>query len=791
MSLDNKFFSNIFIILEPIVLNVPIHIPLEDDLTFPEVIDYMVLNFHFVINILLLSYIILVLFNNMFSFSIKFYISTKFFNSQSTPLFHRDHYKVKDKVITRLLKLFGVLKKNILVYQAADNLLAVCFLLYFTFYFNFITYQNLYTFEYISDMLNWNFSKWISYSFDSINFGFILDNLSLLMLIVVLTISTLVHYYSIDYMAADPRLLTFLKYLSGFTLAMVFLVTANNLALLFLGWEGVGIFSYLLIGFWYTRTLALKASLKAVIVNRIGDAALIIATAITLQYFGTIEFKKLENLINYTFDFKLVNFSINFFFFDVSIISVICFFFLIAAVGKSAQFGLHTWLPDAMEGPTPVSALIHAATMVTAGVYLVVRMSFFFELSDVIRNAVLLIGSLTALFGSLAACYQFDIKRIIAFSTCSQLGYMFLACGLSAYNLAMFHLFIHAFFKALLFLCAGSIIHSIGDEQDIRKMGGLFNYLPITYTGLCIGFFSLAGLPFTSGFFSKDTIIELALCKRTIPGAYAYICASIGAFCTAFYSFWFFYQVIFKTTKISWIVLSKTSEHGENILNVILILSIITIFIGGITKNPLTTPTSFLFFNDCIFVKNYNFYFNFFEDFLNFFKFTHSYSFNYLKIILLATPFFGISISILIYWHTNLFNNFDWIHDYSVCLESLSDKPYQNIWLSDLDEIDDHHSFFSPISAFYFQKFFENKGYTDLIYNNYLVKPILYFSYEISFKQLDRGWLEFFLVKVPIYITFFFGKIFNQSFGTLKLNFLPAIFFIFTTLIYAFYYVFN
>ena len=248
---------------------------------------------------------------------------------------------------------------------------------------------------------------------------------------------------------------------------MVVLVTANNLALLFIGWEGVGIFSYLLIGFWYTRTLALKASLKAVIVNRIGDAALVLASALALHYFGTIEFKKLQIIALYLFDFKIENFVINFNFFTIPVVTVIALFLLIAAIGKSAQFGLHTWLPDAMEGPTPVSALIHAATMVTAGVYLVVRLSFFFEISDVIRNATLIVGSFTALFGSLTACFQYDIKSIIAFSTCSQLGYMFLACGLSAYNLAMFHLFIHAFFKALLFLCAGSVIHSIGDEQDI------------------------------------------------------------------------------------------------------------------------------------------------------------------------------------------------------------------------------------------------------------------------------------------------------------------------------------
>lgn len=611
------------------------------------------------------------------------------------------------------------------------------------------------------------------------------------MLVVVLTISALVHYYSIDYMATDPRLLTFLKYLSGFTLAMVILVTANNLALLFLGWEGVGIFSYLLIGFWYTRTLALKASLKAVIVNRVGDIALIIAIALTLHYFGTIEFKKLETLILYMFTYKSTVISIKFLYFDISIITLICFFLLIAAIGKSAQFGLHTWLPDAMEGPTPVSALIHAATMVTAGVYLVVRTSFLFELSDVIRNAVLIIGSFTALFGSITACYQYDIKRIIAFSTCSQLGYMFLACGLSAYNLAMFHLFIHAFFKALLFLCAGSVIHSIGDEQDIRKMGGLFNYLPITYTGLCIGFFSLAGLPFTSGFFSKDTIIELAMTKRTIPGAYAYICATIGAWCTAFYSFRFFYQVIFKSTKISRTILMKVSEHGTFMLNVIFILTIITIFIGGFTKNPLTSPFSFILFNDSIFIRDYNFYFNIYENFLKFYVLIHEYNFHYFKIVLFITPFFGISLSLLIYWYFDLYNSFDRIYEYSVCHDSSSLEPYTNTWESDLDEIDDHQKFQSFFTPFFFQKFFENKGYTDLIYNSFIVKPILNFSYEISFKQLDRGWLEYFFVKTPTYISFFISKNLNQSFGTLKMNFLPALFFVLTILLYIFYLIFN
>jgi NADH-quinone oxidoreductase subunit L len=269
-------------------------------------------------------------------------------------------------------------------------------------------------------------------------------------------------------MATDPRLLTFLKYLSGFTAAMLVLVTANNYVLMFMGWEGVGIFSYLLIGFWYTRTLALKASLKAVIVNKIGDVALLIAIGLMLHYFGTTNFLHLKILITYLVEYKINAFDLIFFpEFKVNLISLISFFLLIAAVGKSAQFGLHTWLPDAMEGPTPVSALIHAATMVTAGVYLIVRSSFLFELSETIQDCVLVIGAFTALFGSAVACFQYDIKKIIAFSTCSQIGYMFLACGLSAYNVAMFHLFTHAFFKALLFLCAGSIIHAISDEQDI------------------------------------------------------------------------------------------------------------------------------------------------------------------------------------------------------------------------------------------------------------------------------------------------------------------------------------
>jgi len=430
----------------------------------------------------------------------------------------------------------------LIVIQLANRLF-LCFLIslliIINFYFN-TTIINSFAFyhtNYINLILNFNLIKWIPYFFDYICIGFSIDNLSLIMILIVITISMMVHYYSLDYMYDDPRVFSFMKYLSGFTLAMLFLVTSNNYTFLFLGWEGVGIFSYLLIGFWYTRTLALKASIKAVIVNKIGDIALLIALGLMLWNFGTTDFQKLNLLISYLVNVKKEIIYIQIATCKISLFTLISIFLLIAAIGKSAQFGLHTWLPDAMEGPTPVSALIHAATMVTAGVYLIVRSSFIFELSDLSKNLVIIIGGFTALYGSIIACFQYDIKKIIAFSTCSQIGYMFLACGLSAYHMAMFHLFTHAFFKALLFLCAGSIIHSISDQQDIRKMGGLFKIMPITFSGISIGLISLMGFPFTSGFFSKDSIIELAYAHNSFIGYYGFSCALLGAFFTAFYCY--------------------------------------------------------------------------------------------------------------------------------------------------------------------------------------------------------------------------------------------------------------
>lgn len=761
LSLDFFYPRNIFIFSSDFFA-----LSFEEDLQM--LCEFVTLFIHQILVAIVLLTILVGLLRNMFEFSFRNFMVHWVFDFQCIPFYNTDYPVWQWSELGT--KFFRDRRYNWwvnLAYFAADNLLIILFGVFTLVLFNSLVYYNYINVGIpgvcMTANLNFNFIKWITFKYSYIFFGFIIDSLSLLMLVVVLTISTLVHYYSIDYMANDPWLLTFLKYLSGFTLAMVVLITANNFALLFMGWEGVGIFSYLLIGFWYTWTLALKASLKAVIVNRIGDVALIIASGLVLHFFGTIDFVNLSFLLNYIAENKLVLVGLNFSYFDVSLVTLICFFLLIAAVGKSAQFGLHTWLPDAMEGPTPVSALIHAATMVTAGVYLIVWTSFIFEQSEIVRNLTLILGAFTALFGSITACYQHDIKWIIAFSTCSQLGYMFLACGLSAYNLAMFHLFIHAFFKALLFLCAGSVIHSIGDEQDIWKMGGLLHYLPITYIGLCIGFFSLAGLPFTSGFFSKDTIIELALTKRTTPALYAYVCGSLGAWFTAFYSFRFFYFVVFWETRIARSILINAYEHGINMLNVLAILAVTTIFIGGITKNPLTTPFSFIFFSDSILVQNYNFYFSFYEFFIDFYEVVHEYVFNYLKWILLFIPIFGAYTSLCYYWYAT---PYPWIDVLFDAARQYDDKKNY----SDVN--------FGEYTDEAFNKFFEFKGTTDEIYNRWIVKPVISFSYQISYQFLDWGWLEFFFIKLPSLFCLFFSKILNQNFGTLRMNFLPALFFI-------------
>jgi len=357
------------------------------------------------------------------------------------------------------------------------------------------------------------------------------DSLSAVMLVVVTTVSSMVHLYAIGYMHHDPHKQRFMSYLSAFTFFMLMLVTSDNLLQLFFGWEGVGLCSYLLIGFWYQKESACKAAIKAFVVNRVGDLAFALGIYATYVTFNSIEFADIFNSLAHHKDDVMRVFGV-----EYKSVDVICILLFLGAMGKSAQFGLHVWLPDAMEGPTPVSALIHAATMVTAGVFLVARFSMLFEYSEIARLMVTYVGAFTCLFAATIAITQNDIKRIIAYSTCSQLGYMFFACGVSAYSAGVFHLMTHATFKALLFLSAGAVIHAMQDEQDIRKMGGIWKKIPFTYTMFWVGSLALAGIFPFAGYFSKDAILEAAYASGTESGRFAFWMGTAAAFLTAFYS---------------------------------------------------------------------------------------------------------------------------------------------------------------------------------------------------------------------------------------------------------------
>jgi NADH-quinone oxidoreductase subunit L len=365
-----------------------------------------------------------------------------------------------------------------------------------------------------------------------------IDPLTVVMLVVVTTVSALVHLYSIGYMADDPYKPRFFAFLSFFTFAMLALVTADNLAQLFFGWEGVGLASYLLIGFWFHKPEANAAAIKAFLVNRVGDFGFALGVFAVFVLTGSITFDAVFAQAP-----SLVGKNFHFLSWDFDALTVICVLLFIGAMGKSAQFLLHTWLPDAMEGPTPVSALIHAATMVTAGVFMVARLSPLFELSPDAKTFVILIGATTAMFAATVGLVQNDIKRIVAYSTCSQLGYMFVAMGSGAYSIGMFHLFTHAFFKALLFLGCGSVIIAMHHEQDIRKMGGLWRKIPFTYLTMLIGTLALTGFPFTAGFFSKDAIIEADDVVKGTVASYGFLMTVGAAALTSFYS----WRLIFKT----------------------------------------------------------------------------------------------------------------------------------------------------------------------------------------------------------------------------------------------------
>ena len=422
-------------------------------------------------------------------------------------------------------------------------------------------------------------ASWINSGSLNVNWSIKIDALSSVMLVVVTLISSLVHIYSIGYMSHDPHKPRFMAYLSLFTFAMLTLVTSDNFLQLFFGWEGVGLCSYFLIGFWFKKDSANAAAIKAFIVNRVGDFGFALGIFLIFYLFGTVNYNEVFLLIPETLDQEIYFLGIN-----LKSIDLICILLFMGAMGKSAQFLLHTWLPDAMEGPTPVSALIHAATMVTAGVFLVVRCSPIFEYSQIALNIICIVGMTTAFFAATVALVQNDIKKIIAYSTCSQLGYMFFAAGIGAYNVAIFHLFTHAFFKALLFLGAGSVIHSLNNEQDIRKMGGIWRKLPYSWGLMIVGTLALSGFPFFSGFYSKEAIIEFAYLKGNTLGYYVVAIGIFTALLTAIYSWRLIFKTFHGTYENKELKIDSIHESPYVMLVPLIVLAIGSIFAGFFFK---------------------------------------------------------------------------------------------------------------------------------------------------------------------------------------------------------------
>ncbi len=422
-------------------------------------------------------------------------------------------------------------------------------------------------------------ASWLHSGSLNVNWSIKIDALSAVMLVVVTLISSLVHIYSIGYMSQDPHKPRFMAYLSLFTFAMLTLVTSDNFLQLFFGWEGVGLCSYFLIGFWYKKDSANSAAIKAFIVNRVGDFGFALGIFLIFYLFGTVNYNEVFQQIPQNLNNKLFFLGLH-----INSIDLICILLFIGAMGKSAQIFLHTWLPDAMEGPTPVSALIHAATMVTAGVFLVVRCSPIFEYSQLTLNIITFVGMSTAFFAATVALVQNDIKKIIAYSTCSQLGYMFFAAGVGAYNVAMFHLFTHAFFKALLFLGSGSVIHSFKDEQNINQMGGIWKKLPYTWVLMIIGTLALTGFPFLSGFYSKDAIIEYAYLRGNTAGYYAVVVGIFTALLTSIYSWRLIFKTFHGTYNNKKLKINTMHESPFVMLTPLIILAIGSIFTGYFFK---------------------------------------------------------------------------------------------------------------------------------------------------------------------------------------------------------------
>lgn len=559
---------------------------------------------------------------------------------------------------------------------------------------------------------------WILIGRFEVLWSFSFDFLSIAMLATVYIISFLVHYYSSEYMAGDPHLPRFMAYLSFFTFFMAVLTTSGNLLQMFLGWEGVGLCSYLLISFWFTRTQAITSSLKAFIYNRVGDLFVIFAMTLVYLSFYSLEFSNIYLIASTQSKAVLLHPSLagsEFFFFKnvdlwfmtrVKWGELICLFFFIGVMAKSAQIFLHGWLPDAMEGPTPVSALIHAATMVVAGVYLLLRLACILNMFTLVLDLLALIGGITALVSATIALYQNDIKKIIAYSTCSQLGYMVFTVGLGYYSVSFFHLCSHAFFKALLFLAAGSVIHAVSDNQDIRRMGGLSSNMPITYSTFLVASVSLAGLPFLSGFFSKDLILEVCSQSFSKISFFSYLCGLFSAFLTTCYSFKLLYFTFFLKTKLNLRSFYNVAESFGPIVNSLLVLALFSVFFGFLFKEIFTS-----FSTDNLLYAPAN-----------------SYSF-----------FTIFDSEISSYFYKNL-----------PLIFSLSGLYFSYFFVS---------SYFSKKS--FLKKvvnFFQKKWYFDVVYPSFVAKPILLFSYQSLYKILDKGFLELLIPSFLKAILRYFSK---------------------------------
>ena len=443
-------------------------------------------------------------------------------------------------------------------------------------------------------------SPWLDSEMFDACWGFYFDSLTVSMCFTVTLISTLVHLYSTSYMSHDPHQPRFMAYLSLFTFFMLMLITADNFIQLFLGWEGVGLCSYLLINFWFTRLQANKAAIKAMVINRVGDVGLACGVFSIFTIFKTSDFSVVFSLVPY-----LLGSTYTFLGLEVDSLSTIGLLLFVGSVGKSAQIGLHTWLPDAMEGPTPVSALIHAATMVTAGVYLIIRCSPLYENSGFALVVITIVGALTAFIAGTIGLVQNDLKKVIAYSTCSQLGYMIFACGLSNYSVSMFHLINHAYFKALLFLSAGSVIHALNDEQDMRRMGGLLQVLPYTYVMILIGSLALMGFPFLTGFYSKDVILEVAYSNYNLHGTFAHLLGVFSAGITAFYSFRLIYLTFVSNPNGFKNAIQNAHDAPLPMGFPLFLLCVGSMFVGFLTKDlfiGLGTP----FWNNAIYIAPQN-----------------------------------------------------------------------------------------------------------------------------------------------------------------------------------------